>query len=172
MFKVGETIVCDHNGVCEVVDIREIPELSPGRLYYVLEPVYSRGSRIFAPVDTQKLVIRSLMTAEEVQRLMDDIPNIESMWITNEKKREDAYKAAARQYDCREWIRIIKTIHLRKLSRLEEGKKITYIDEKYLKLAEENLYRELCIPLGIGPDEVDAYIHDHIVSSMEADTAG
>ncbi|HIZ45051.1 MAG TPA: CarD family transcriptional regulator [Firmicutes bacterium] len=158
MFQVGECIVCDHNGVCRIVGISEMPELKKGVLYYQLEPVYSKGSRIFVPVGSDKLVMRKLVSAEEVEALMNEIPSIETMWIANEKKREEQYREAARKYDCREWIRIIKTIYQRKRSRIEQGKKITYIDEKYMKIAEDNLYGEISIPLGISPDRVEEYI--------------
>ena len=129
MFQVGEYIVCDHNGVCKVLGISEMPELKKDVLYYQLEPVYSKGSRIFVPVDSNKLVMRKVSTAEEVEALLDEIPSIETMWIANEKKREEQYREVARKYDCREWVKIIKTIYLRKKSRKLEGKKITYIDE-------------------------------------------
>lgn len=162
MFQVGEYIVCDHNGVCRVLGIGEMPELKKGVLYYQLEPVYSKGSRIFVPVDSNKLIMRKISSAEEVEALMEEIPSIETMWITNEKKREEQYREVARKYDCREWVKIIKTIYLRKRSRRLEGKKITYIDEKYMKMAEENLYGEISIPLNISPDSVEKYIKDRI----------
>lgn len=78
------------------------------------------------------------------------------------KKREEQYREAARKYDCREWVKIIKTIYLRKKNRRLEGKKITYIDEKYMKIAEDNLYGEISIPLNISPDSVEKYIIDRI----------
>lgn len=162
MFQVGEYIVCDHNGVCKVLGISEMPELKKDVLYYQLEPVYSKGSRIFVPVDSNKLVMRKVSTAEEVEALLDEIPSIETMWIANEKKREEQYREVARKYDCREWVKIIKTIYLRKKSRKLEGKKITYIDEKYMKMAEDNLYGEISIPLNISPDSVEKYIKDRI----------
>lgn len=164
MFQVGEMIVCDHNGVCRVLDVLEMPELKKGALYYELEPVYSRGSRIYVPVDSEKLVMRRISTAEEVEELLDEIPDIETIWIANEKKREEQYKEAARRYQCREWVKIIKTVHMRKRSRGLEGKKITYIDEKYMKLAQENLYGELSIPLNIERNRVGDYIRDWIGS--------
>ena len=165
MFQVGEMIVCDHNGVCRVLAVTEMPELKKGVLYYELEPVYSRGSRVYVPVDSEKLVIRRLSTAEEVEALLDEIPDIETIWIANEKKREEQYKEVARRYDCREWVRIIKTIYMRKRIRGQEGKKITYIDEKYMKLAEENLYGEISIPLRIERNQVQAYIRKRVESS-------
>ena len=162
MFQVGEYIVCDHNGVCQVLAITEMPELKKDVLYYQLEPVYSRGSRIFVPVDSNKLVMRRVFTEEEVETLLKEIPSIETIWISNEKKREEQYREVARKYDCREWVKIIKTIYLRKQNRRMEGKKITYIDEKYMKLAEENLYGEISIPLKISPDRVEKFIWDRI----------
>ena len=162
MFQVGEYIVCDHNGVCQVLAITEMPELKKDVLYYQLEPVYSRGSRIFVPVDSNKLVMRRVFTEEEVETLLKEIPSIETIWISNEKKREEQYREVARKYDCREWVKIIKTIYLRKRNRRMEGKKTTYIDEKYMKLAEENLYGEISIPLKISPDRVERFIRDRI----------
>ncbi|MCI8549813.1 MAG: CarD family transcriptional regulator [Lachnospiraceae bacterium] len=165
MFQVGEVIVCDHNGVCRVVDVAEIPELKKGVLYYELEPVYSKGSRIYVPVDSKKLVMRRVSTIEEVEALLDEIPDIETMWIANEKKREEQYREVARRYECREWVKIIKTIYLRKKSRKQEGKKITYIDEKYMKLAEDNLYGEISIPLQIERDRVGSFIREWLVKA-------
>ena len=71
-----------------------MPELKKGVLYYQLEPVYSKGSRIFVPVGSDKLVMRKLVSAEEVEALMNEIPSIETMWIANEKKREEQYREA------------------------------------------------------------------------------
>ena len=162
MFQVGEYIVCDHNGVCKILDITEMPELKKGVLYYQMEPIYSKGSRIFVPVDSTKLVMRKVSTEEETMALIDEIPEIETMWIVNEKKREEQYREVARKYDCREWVKIIKTIYLRKKSRRLEGKKITYIDEKYMKMAEDNLYGEISLPLNLSPDEVEKFIREKI----------
>ena len=33
MFQVGEYIVCDHNGVCQVLAVTEMPELKKDVLY-------------------------------------------------------------------------------------------------------------------------------------------
>ncbi len=162
MFQVGEYIVCDHNGVCRILDIAEMPELKKGVLYYELEPVYSRGSRIYAPVDSEKLVMRKVITAGEAEALLKEIPSLEAIWISNEKKREEQYRELARRYDCRDWIRIIKTIHVRKRDRRLAGKKVTYIDEKYMKMAEANLYGEISMAMGLSIEEAARMIRDEI----------
>ena len=61
-----------------------------------------------------------------------------------------------------EWIRIIKTLHMRNKERVQQGKKITYVDDRYLKEAKENLYEEFSIALDIEKDNVEQYITDHL----------
>ena len=53
---------------------------------------------------------------------------------------------------------MIKTLYIRKQSRLAAGKKVTSSDEKYLHLAEESLYGELSVVMGIPKDEMEEYI--------------
>lgn len=43
--------------------------------------------------------------------------------MKDEKKREEAYRNAIHSCDARELVKIIKTIYLRRQSRIEEGKK-------------------------------------------------
>ena len=59
---------------------------------------------------------------------------------------------------CEEWVRVIKTIYLRKQKRLQSGRKVTAVDAKYGRLAEENLYGELAVALGTGRKEVESCI--------------
>ena len=44
------------------------------------------------------------------------------------------------------------------MSRLKQGKKITATDERYLRMAEGNLYSELSIALGIPESGMEDYI--------------
>jgi CarD family transcriptional regulator len=60
--------------------------------------------------------------------------------------------------DCRDYVRIIKTLYLRNQARIAEGKKVTVADKKYLNMAEEYLYGELAIPLEIDKNEVEWFI--------------
>lgn len=132
------------------------------RLYYVLAPVSQKGGKIFTPVDNEKTPMRRVLTREEATSLIDRIPEIEELWITSEKLRENKYKECMRSGDCREWIRIIKTLYLRNQERSAQGKKVTATDEKYLHMAEECLYSELEIPLEIPKNQVEQYIVERL----------
>ncbi len=164
MFKRGDYVVYGTSGVCRVEDVTtmDMKDVPRDRLFYVLAPSGQRGGRIFTPVDNQKTPMRRIMNREEASQLIRQMPDIEELWITNEKQREENYKQCMKSCDCREWIRIIKTLYLRKMERNAQGKKITATDERYLKMAEEYLYSELEIPLNIPRDQMEQYITEQI----------
>ena len=139
MFQKGEFIIYGNKGVCEVTDISKIAisGASRDRLYYVLQPAQDKEGRIFTPVDGQKTEMRRILNRKEAAELIDSIPSIGNLWVADERQRELNYKQAVNSCDCREWIKIIKTLWLRNQQRLSQGKKITAMDRKYFKMAEE-----------------------------------
>lgn len=160
MFEKGRYIVYGTTGVCEIEDITspDIKGVSEDRLYYVLNPCFKKGNRIFTPVDNEKVVIRAVMTEEEASSLVDAIPTIEELWEKDDKVRELRYKEAIRSCNPKEWIQIIKTSYLRREQRRAQGKKATTVDERYFKAAEDHLYAELSIALKMPKEEVKDYI--------------
>ncbi len=164
LFKVGDYIVHGRNGVCKVMDIIhiDISGADKNQLYYTLIPMKSEDSKIFYPVDSDRIVMRSVLTKEEAENIMSEIKDIEPMWIDNEKKREAQYKEAISSCDCEKLICIIKTLYERNTERIAQGKRITYVDDRYLKEAKRNLHDEFSIALGIDREEVEKYIREHI----------
>ena len=124
----------------------------------MLEPVFEKASTIYTPVDNEKIVMRRIMNREEAEKLIAQIEEIDTMWIQEEKRREQTYKEAIRTYDSRSLVQIIKTLYKRKRSRINEGKKVLSSDEQYLHKAEELLYSEMSLALSIPKDEVESYI--------------
>ncbi len=160
MFEKDQLIMCGGHGVCRVANItgNPIDRFDKKRKYYVLEPVFEKGSTVYTPVDNDKVIMRRIMTKEEAQKLVEGITMIETVWVQEEKGREQMYKEAIRTYDCRSLVQIIKTLYLRKQNRLQEGKKVLSSDEQYLRKAEELLYSEMSVALAIPKEEVESYI--------------
>lgn len=160
VFEEGSYVLCGSHGVCRIDEITamDLSGMNEERIYYVLSQVYNCGSRLYIPVDNQKVLMRPLLSEEKANALIKKMPEIEELWIPNEKEREQAYKAALQTCDCEEVVKIIKTLYLRKKLRLENGKKVTAVDMKYLRLAEEQLYGELAVVLSIEWGEVERYI--------------
>ena len=164
MFEKDQLIMCGGHGVCRVVDVtgNPIDRLDKVRKYYVLEPVFEKGSTVYTPVDNDKVIMRRIMNKEEAEELVENITKINTVWIQEEKNREQMYKEAIRTYDCQSLVQIIKTLYMRKQDRLREGKKVLSSDEQYLHKAEELLYSEMSLALSIPKEEVGMYIKEAV----------
>ncbi len=164
MFAKGEYVVYGSKGVCQIEEISpiDIPGVDKDRTYYIMRPVYNSKGTVYLPIDSNKAVIRRIMTRLEVQSLLDEIPRIGLLTVTEEKKREECYKEALKTCSAQAWISIIKTLRTRRAERLASGKKSTALDERYLKAAEHELYGELSLILEIPKTEVETYIRAYL----------
>lgn len=164
MFKVGNYIVYGMSGVCRVDEIgpMDLSGVDSSKEYYTLTPLYTKGSRVFTPVDNQKVPMRTVISKTEACKLIDEMKQIEEITVVDDKHRELAYKEAIKSCDCKEWIRIINTVLKRKEERLAQGKKMSACDERYLKSAQDNLYGEFAVSLNLEKDEVEEYIEHRI----------
>ena len=164
MFAVNDYIVYGNHGVCKVENIGTVSlaMVDKNKVYYTLRPVYKSEAVVYAPVENPKSVIRPVLTREDADKLIEEIPSLESVWIGNEKEREMQYKAALRSCDCRELIRIIKTLYYRKMDRIKDGKKVTVVDERYFRQAEEQLYGELAFAMDMERNQVGEYLNTRI----------
>jgi len=131
-------------------------------MYYILKPCYMAASTVYIPVDSSETSMRPILTKEEAQELIAEIPNIPMLTIQNEKFVEQDYKAAMKSNRCEDWISVIKTIYARKQKRIQAGRKETAVDGKFFKNAEDNLYGELAIALGMQRNEMCEYISEYL----------
>lgn len=164
MFEKGDYVIYGSTGICcvEGVTTVNIAGIPKERIYYILRPEGKAENKIFIPVDNQKRMLRKVISKREAEELIEEIPEIAPLDIANDKLREEKYKECIQSCDCRDLIRIIKTIYLRDKKRMEQGKKVTAVDERYLSLAEENLYTELSMLLGIPKNNMENYITSRI----------
>ena len=58
------------------------------------------------PIDNQKILMRLLLSETEVKALIRKIPEIEELWVPNEKEREQVYRAALRILQEKEVLQI------------------------------------------------------------------
>ena len=158
MFEKGEYVFYGNKGVCEVMDIAtmNLTGVPKDRLFYVLHPYFSKDDKIFTPIDNEKIVIRRLLSKKNAESLIGEIAEIEELQIADEKMREETYKECLRSCECREWVRMIKTLRSRKSIRIQDGKKTTASEDRYLKIVEDYLYSELSILLEMTKQEIAA----------------
>ncbi len=158
MFQTDDYVMHESAGVCRVAGV-ESRDFMQGekRQYYILKPLHSPCDSIFVPVDGG-VRMRNILTKQQADELVEKIPHIEADALDDDSAREQNCKDALQSFDCYEWVRIVKSLHLRISQRKQEGKKPLLTDEKYLMLAEEYLHGELSVALDIPLGDVGPYI--------------
>ncbi|MEA4889184.1 MAG: CarD family transcriptional regulator [Clostridiaceae bacterium] len=163
MLKVNDYVVCGATGVCQIMDI--ITDNFGGktdREYYVLNPVYTNGSTIYIPTDSDHLKMRRLMTRDEIYALINIEPDMEREWISDDQLRKAVFAETVQSCKPQELIKLVKTLYRRQAALKKEGKKLLSADISTLKSAEQLLYCEFALVLDIQPDQVASFITGQI----------
>lgn len=172
MYQKGDYIVYGTKGVCLIEEVTMIDWaedcISSKKLCYKLAPRFIKGSTIYAPVENEKTVIRSVMSGEEAELVLYSAGQLETLKVSNEKERENSYREALLSGNSMEWSRIVKTLYLRKLERMKTGKRMTCIDERYFHVAENILFGEMSLPLHRSIKEIEEEYYRNVnVSSAQ-----
>jgi len=164
MYKIGEQIVYGSTGICTVLEIApsKLRGSDPERLFYSLKPMYQDGV-IFTPVDG-KVFMRPVITKKEADALIKSIPTIhaEAYQERNLSMLTSHYEAILKKHDCRMLMELTMSLHEKRRMALSQNRKFGLIDERFMKRAEELLFGELAVALGIERDEVPEYIRNKL----------
>ena len=158
MYKVGEYIVYKKD-VCKILDIKE--NKINKTMYYILSPIDDETLKVDVPVDNRCNFIRDLITKEQVEEIINKIPDIKEI-ETSDRIIENEYKELMKKGTHEDLIKIIKTTYLRNKTRKDSKKKISEKDEYYLERAEKYLYTEFGMVLTLNYEQTKQYIIDKI----------
>ncbi|MEE1086400.1 MAG: CarD family transcriptional regulator [Schaedlerella sp.] len=155
MLKQGDVVVYKCKGMYEV---QEVGTLDFGfvdrkRKYYTLQSMDNERDKVYVPVDDNANVRRPL-TKDEAMELVEKVDSIETLWVANEKLREQEYKKCISTYSPENWVQVLKTLY----SRAKKRGSITSMDKKYQQLLEHVFYGELSYVLGIPVNKVESFI--------------
>lgn len=166
MFRVNDVILYSSQGVCEIAAIEEKIVGGVKKSYYVLKSVNDNGATIFAPTDNEVVLkkMRRLLTEEEINALIDSMPNEETAWIANEAERREQYKRILAGGDHLELIKMIKAIYLHRKELEASRKRLHVSDDRFFKDAEQMLYNEFQYVLKL---ESKKDLLDYILARVE-----
>lgn len=152
MFKVDDYIMYGRTGVCKVIDITNEKFINgEERKYYELSPIHNNNNTIIKiPLDNTKIPMRKIISKEDVTSLINDMSNMEALWIDDEKKRSNEFKTMLKSGKCEDLIKLI--------SNKRHSKKLNKADKEIIKEAERLVNEEFAIILNISPKEVNSYI--------------
>ncbi|MBQ8966446.1 CarD family transcriptional regulator [Ruminococcus sp.] len=163
MFDAGELVVYGNSGVYRVLEVGSIGiKGCEGKQYYTMEPVFGSGTS-YVPVDTG-VFMRKVMTADEANALIDSIPEIgeEDFSERNPRLVREHYSASMKSHDTAELISMIKEIWHRGERAKSLNRKLSRAEQQFLEQAENLVYGEFSVVLGIPREEVLGYIRTRI----------
>ncbi len=169
MYKAGDLVVYGGNGVCRIESVAPLP--GGEQAYYTMRPL-SSDCVIRVPVTT-KTEMREVISREEALQLIDGIPDVVAEVYHNRSATLLAghYTEAMRSHRCEDLIGLTMSIYAKKKLAEREKRRIGMIDERYMKRAEELLFGELSVALGIPaekvPDFIDASVGERLAERGE-----
>ncbi len=160
MFAAGDLVVYGGEGVCRVERIGPSGLAYDGgdKEYYHLAPLYRSGT-VMTPVDTGVLM-RPIIGREEALALIARLPELPEQKPEQRGMRaaRDFYHQLVQRCDCTELAAMIHAICRKRAWALRHGKKVSQMDERYLKRAEDQFYGELAAALEMPRDQMIPYI--------------
>lgn len=159
MHKINEYIIYNKD-VCKIEEIKE--KYYNNIDYYILSSISDKSLKIQIPTNSNK--IRDIVTKEELERIIKNIPNIESI-KENDRLIENTYKTLMQSGKHEDLIKVIKTTYERNKKRTDENKKISEIDDSYFRNAEKYLYNEFSIVLNLSYEETKEYVKKEILKN-------
>ena len=143
MYKQGDFVICASGGIWEIQDtsdgVLRLNEHSSGRIRSLFEG------------DSD--IVRTVSSREQILDVIDRVCFIRTIQAPNDRVRREFYEEAMSKHDEVEWIKVIKSVYIRKQSgRLMKG------EEVFAKSAKSYFHEEVSVVLGIPVGEVEEYI--------------
>ncbi len=161
----GENVIYKNSGICRIAEIKAM-SFAPGeeKMYYVLEPVYSQGSRTYVPTDSVELnaCMRSLLDQKQIDDVIIQSQAQELEWVADTKQRAVYWNEVISTYDRAKILAVMLCLNEHKLKLEKSRKKMYASDLKMLSLTERMIKDEFAFVLKIQRDEVMDYINGHL----------
>ena len=164
MYQIGDIILYGDTGVCRIQNI--ISRKSPNgkdKDFYQIQPLYQQCA-IYSPVDNTKVFMRPVISKEEADKLIDEIPSMETKEYHKGpvKDKVGRYEAALKTHNCSDLIDMTMSMYAKRENLREQKKKFGTVDERFMKRAEDLLFGEFSVALGIPKDQVPEYIAERV----------
>ncbi|HAB59536.1 MAG TPA: hypothetical protein DCE48_02275 [Lachnospiraceae bacterium] len=142
MYQVNDVIVYGNNEVCKIETI-DIPDfIETTEKYYYLRPLSNPASILYVKTTNTQKPMRNILSKENAEDLLSELPTIEALYNQNDKVREKEFRDIIRSCDCKQLLQMLKGILLEKKLKETTGKKLSLNDEQNFHKVESCLANE------------------------------
>ena len=156
MYKVGDVIIYTLFGICKITEETERPFNGQLNKFFILEPLSNQKTKMTVPQDNPIILARlhSLLSVDEVNTLIQEIPFIEPIWIDNDNQRKREFGETIKSGDQLKILQIMKSIYTHSLGLKDKGRKLHVSDEQCMKDGEKLILDEFSYVLNRDRNEL------------------
>lgn len=160
MYKINDVVLYKKD-VCKVTNIK-INKLSHEQVY-ILQPFYDDGTETFieVPIANRGGNLRDLITREELNQLLDNIPNIPILKTTDITIKKE-YHELLNSNKLEDLICIIKTAYAKNKKRRADNMKTSSVDTNYFNEAEKILFKQIGALLNLSIDDTRKFMTEQL----------
>lgn len=111
--------------------------------------------------------MKRLLEPEEVLTLIRQMSETDTIWIDDDRERNERYRQILADGNCSELTALTKTLYERKQRLARYGRKLRSGDERTLQQAEKILFSEMAVVLGIKRGEVLPFIDEYLKAQIK-----
>ena len=156
MYQIGDIVVYGTEGIAEIGGEIEREFGGQKMKYFVLHPIEKKTETVYVPIGNEKAMskMRGILTKEEAETLISNLPQERPAWIKNDRERQKVYRDTLLFGSSQEVLTMARALHLHQIEQLARGKKLHAADERFMRDAEKMIFAELSYALGITQEEV------------------
>lgn len=160
MYQINDVIVYENGGVCKIKDIGIPDFVTTDEKYYTLQPICDNGGTIYVKINNDKVFMRSVITKEEAESYLSEVPKMKELYSTNDKIRDKEFKEAIKSCEFKRCLQVAKGITMERSRRNKAGKKLNMSDDKNLQKVGKLLTAECSIVFDISMEQAKTRITD------------
>lgn len=164
MFELNEVVIHKSAGACVICDIVTQNFGGGDNQYYLLKPKFptfvNKALEIYLPIARESEFIRKPLTKTAVLNLINSIPTMEKIWITDAKTRKLKFEQIHQSGDMKGLCQLIKLLYVEPEF---FNKPMSLTDRNFLNKIRTNVFDEFAVSLQIQPKEVENYIKQYLI---------
>jgi RNA polymerase-interacting CarD/CdnL/TRCF family regulator len=164
MFKLNEDVIHKSAGACVVCDIIKRDFGTGETTYYYLKPKFptqvNRSLEIFLPIEKEKEFIRKPLSKTAVLSLINSIPSMEKIWVSDAKARKLMFEQIYHSGDMKGLCQLVKLLYVEPDF---FAKPMSLTDKNFLTRIKNNIFDEFAVALDVHPSEIEGFIKQYLI---------
>lgn len=153
MYRKSDIIVYPNGGVCVIEDIGKPEFIQSDDVYYQMRSLINNLGTIYVKVDQVRSKIRTIITCEEAETLIAQIPTMEPIYNVNDKVRDREFNDIIKSCECEQALCMMKGIFTERIRKSAAGKNLCLNDDRNYNAISKLIFLEFSLALSMSAEQ-------------------